>query len=131
MELADHRVEAPDLPAHGEDETPIPAISLQTYVERVLEVLDAQPEPVILVGLSHGGGGVTQAAEYRADKIETLVYLYAFLPRNGESLVDLARRDPDPNNNVLPHVVLAIRSSSSSTRAVSEVIVTRWLRSCS
>ncbi len=45
-----------------------------TEVERVCKTLDAQPEPVILVGHSMGGG-VTQTAEHRPGKINTLVYL--------------------------------------------------------
>jgi pimeloyl-ACP methyl ester carboxylesterase len=36
---------------------------------------------------------ITQAAEYRPDKIETLVYLAAFLPQNGRSLSELSKED--------------------------------------
>ncbi len=99
-----HRVEAPDLPGHGEDRTPPAEVTLQNYVERVCDVLDRQSEPVVLVGHSHGGIVITQTAEQRPDQIATLVYLCAYLPRDGESLVQLAQRDPDPNNNVLRHV---------------------------
>ncbi len=43
LERAGHDVEAPDLPGHGNDETPISEISLQTYADRVCRVLDEQP----------------------------------------------------------------------------------------
>lgn len=99
-----HGVEAPDLPGHGNDRTPPAEVTLESYVERVCDALDGQSEPVILVGHSHGGIVITQTAEERPDQIATLVYLCAFLPRDGESLVQLAQRDPDPDNNVLRHV---------------------------
>ncbi len=103
---AGHHVETPDLPGHGADATPVSEITLQRYVDRVCDVLDAQAEPVILVGHSHGGVVVTQAAEQRPGKIRTLVYLAGYLPRNGESLLDLARQDPDMSRNVLPFLDL-------------------------
>jgi pimeloyl-ACP methyl ester carboxylesterase len=50
---------------------------------------------VILVGHSLGGLAITQAAEYRPDKIKTLVYLTAFLLRNGQSRISVRDQDPD------------------------------------
>lgn len=90
-----HTVLAPDLPGHGDDTTPIPEITLRSYVDRIVDVLDAQREPVILVGHSSAGAAVTQAAEERPDKIATLAYLAAYLPRNGQSVMELAASDPD------------------------------------
>jgi pimeloyl-ACP methyl ester carboxylesterase len=100
-----HKVEAPDLPGHGTDKTPIPEISLKAYADRVCQILDTQPEPVILVGHSMGGLVITQAAEYRPEKISTLVYLSAILPRNGESLLQLAEGDKEAL--VLPNLIMA------------------------
>ncbi len=90
-----HGVRAPDLPGHGEDETPIPEITLGSYAERICEVLDEQDEPSILVGHSSGGVAVTQAAEHRPEKVEALVYLAAYLPQNGQSLLELVESDPE------------------------------------
>lgn len=99
-----HTVVAIDLPGHGEDKTPISEITLQCFVDRVCQALDAQPEPVILVGHSMGGVVITQTAEYRPDKIKTLVYLCAFLPRNGESLLQLAQQDTE--TLILPNLII-------------------------
>lgn len=93
LEKEGHKVEAPDLPGHGKDKTPIPEVSLRAYTDSICKTLDAQPEPVILVGHSMGGVVITQAAEYRPEKITTLVYLTAYLLRNGESIVQVAQRD--------------------------------------
>lgn len=80
-----HTVIAPDLPGHGLDKAPVAEQSLQTYVNRVCEIIDAQSEPVILVGHSMSGLTISQAAEYRPDKIRTLVYLTARLQQSGET----------------------------------------------
>ncbi|MBA3922407.1 MAG: alpha/beta fold hydrolase, partial [Nostocaceae cyanobacterium] len=88
LEQAGHKVIAPDLPSHGKDKTPIREVTLQSYTDRICEILTELIEPVILVGHSMGGLVITQVAEQCPDKIEKLVYLCAFLPGNGESLLD-------------------------------------------
>ena len=72
-----HLVEAPDLPGHGKDKTPIQEVTLQSCVDKVCSVIEAQSEPVILVGHSMGGIILSQVAEQIPDKIKTLVYLTA------------------------------------------------------
>ena len=109
-----HTAVARNLPAHGKDKTPIAEVSLQSYADRVCDILDAQPEPAILVGHSMGGIVITQAAEYRPDRIRTLVYLCAFLPRNGESLLQLAQ--PHPESLVLQNLVPANDQQSATVR---------------
>lgn len=90
---AGHGVIAPDLPGHGKDKTPARKVSLQSCVDRVVEILDRQPGPMTLVGHSTGGLTITQTAEQRPGKITALVYLSAFLLRNGERCVDI--HDPE------------------------------------
>lgn len=90
-----HTVIAVDLPGHGGDHTPVPHITLQSYAERVCAAIDAQSEPVILVGHSMGGMVISQTAEYRPHKIQTLVYLAAFLLRDGVSLFQVGTADPE------------------------------------
>ncbi len=109
-----HKVEAPDLPGHGRDKTPIPEISLQAYVDRVSQILDAQSEPVILVGHSMGGVVITQTAEYRPAKIKTLVFLCAYLPQNGESLLQLVNMDTEAL--ILPNLIMAEDQSYATFR---------------
>ncbi len=92
-----HTVVVPDLPGHGEDRTPIADVTLKAYTDRVCQVLDDQNESVILVGHSMGGIVITQVAEYRPEKIESLVYLTAVVPADGESLRQTIEeiRNPD------------------------------------
>lgn len=97
-----HTVAAPDLPGLGEDRTPAGGVTLADYAMRIAAALDAQSEPSILVGHSMGGMAISAVAELRPEKILRLVYLCAFLPRNGESLLMLEERNPDPR--VPPHI---------------------------
>ncbi len=101
---AGHEVVAPDLPGHGEDETPAAEVTLAAYAERVCDILDEQPEPVVLVGHSMGGIVTSEAAERRPEKIRMLVYLTAYLLPNGRSLVDAAQTDEE--TLVLPNMVV-------------------------
>jgi pimeloyl-ACP methyl ester carboxylesterase len=95
LEKDGHRVYAPDLPGHGSDKTPTSEIFLQSYVETVCKIIDAQDEPVILVGHSRGGIVISQTAEERARRIKCLVYLAAFLLRSNETMIQLAIEDTD------------------------------------
>ena len=93
LEAAGHTVVAPDLPGHGKDPTPIADVTLARYTDRICEVLDAQTEPVALVGHSMGGIVLTAVAEKRPMKIRVLVYLAAFLT-GGESLSSTMAQNP-------------------------------------
>lgn len=92
---AGHTVTAIDLPGHGADRSPLAAQTLDTYVACVSGAIDAHAEPVVLVGHSMGGVVVTQTAERRPEKVRALAYVCAFLPRDGQSLLDLARTDDE------------------------------------
>ena len=80
LAAAGHEVDTFDLPGHGADTTPHDQITLDTYAQRVAEVIGEEGEPVVLVGHSMGGIVVTQAAELVPERIARLVYLTAFLP---------------------------------------------------
>jgi len=95
LEAAGHTVLAPDLPGHGDDETPTASVTLKDYADRICEIAAAQSEPVILLGHSMAGVAITQAAEDCAEKVKALVYMCAFLPRNGDSLTTWASQDKE------------------------------------
>lgn len=93
LEAAGHTVLTVQLPARNDDNTPRPEATLAAYTEAVLEVVNAQAAPVVLVGHSFGGIVISAVAEAAPDKIDTLVYLAAYLPQNGDNLVTLAGND--------------------------------------
>lgn len=82
-----------NLPAHGIDLTAVNKITLKEYVKKVAEAVNKQPGKVILVGHSMAGVVVSQVAEQIPQKISKLVYVAAYLPRNGEDLLSLSKKD--------------------------------------
>lgn len=77
-------------------------VSLDIYRDTVVSALNKLPGKVILAGHSFGGIVISAAAEKAPEKIKTLVYVAAYLPRNGESLVSLAQQDADAK--IGPHL---------------------------
>jgi pimeloyl-ACP methyl ester carboxylesterase len=85
-----HQAKTIDLPGLGEDKTPIKDVTLDAYVSAVVKLINTFAEPVVLVGHSMGGMVITQVAELVPEKINTLIYLTAFSPCNGETLLKYA-----------------------------------------
>lgn len=86
LEAKGHKVVVIDLPGSGDDNTPINGRTLQAYTDKVVQTINAQTQPVILVGHSMGGIVISQANEVVATKIKKLVYVSAYLLKKGESL---------------------------------------------
>lgn len=92
LRAAGHDVIAPDLPAHGADDTPWWRATLGAYARRACEA--ARPAGrVIAVGHSLGGLVISEAANREPERFAALLYLAAFVPLPGESLMGLGRSD--------------------------------------
>ena len=91
LEAKGHTVIAPDMPGHGEDKLLIEDQNLEKYARAVEVLIEPLNEPVILVGHSFGGMIISQAACYIPNKIKRLVYVSAFLPRDGQSCVRITK----------------------------------------
>ncbi|MEJ1929257.1 alpha/beta hydrolase [Nostoc sp. NIES-2111] len=81
-----------NLPGHGTDVTPYAQIQLQTYVDAVKKAIGTRKN-VTLVGHSMAGIVISQVAEQIPGQIGQLVYVAAYLPRNGETLYQLSQQD--------------------------------------
>ena len=92
-----HDAIAVDLPGntYGEFDIPPAQVTLGAYANHVCKVLDQLDEPVVLVGHSLGGLTISQTAEYRPDKIRSLVYLTALLYKSGQIMKHVASRDSE------------------------------------
>ena len=66
---------------------------MKTTVEKICKLIDRVDGNVILVGHSKNGIMISQAAEYRPDKIEKLVYLAAYLIPNGKTQREYSIQD--------------------------------------
>ena len=93
LEAKGQKVIVVELPAHGNDMTSPAAVSIDVYRDKVIAAIQGVNGKVILVGHSMGGVVVTAVAEKIPSRIEKLVYIGAFLPANGQSLMDLAMTD--------------------------------------
>jgi pimeloyl-ACP methyl ester carboxylesterase len=105
LRAAGHDVETLDLPGQGEDDTPVAEVTLDRYARRVCEVL-AQGPPAVLVGHSMGGMVITQSAASCPEHVDRLVYVAAFLPADGESLIDLTHRPEGAGDAVQANLVV-------------------------
>lgn len=86
LQARGHDVAAIDLPSHGADSTPYQEVTLDAYADAIAA---AMGDDTILVGHSMAGYPITAAAEKAPQKIARLVYLCAYVPAAGKSLVDL------------------------------------------
>ena len=89
-------------------------MSLDTWVDHICQIVDTASEPVVLVGHSRGGIIISEVAERRPEKIALLVYLAAFLLRDGESLLPVVQRDG--TSLVLPNLVVSEDQTSSTIK---------------
>ncbi|MBI3249382.1 MAG: alpha/beta hydrolase [Deltaproteobacteria bacterium] len=91
LQAAGHAVFTPTLTGLGERFHLASAeVDLDTHVQDVVNLLEFEElRDVILVGHSYGGMVITGVTERAADRLQHVVYLDAFVPRDGQALVDL------------------------------------------
>lgn len=77
------------------DVPPNPLRGLAADAAHLASFLNTVTGPIILVGHSYGGAVITNAAVGNAN-VKALVYIDAFVPDQGESLLQLASTPPPP-----------------------------------
>jgi pimeloyl-ACP methyl ester carboxylesterase len=95
LEKAGQKVLLVSLPGHGDDQTPPNTLTMDVYRDKTIEVINSVPGKVLLVGHSMAGMVISAVAEKIPNKIDRLIYLAAYLPADGQSLLDLANTDKD------------------------------------
>jgi pimeloyl-ACP methyl ester carboxylesterase len=91
LRAAGHQVYTPTLTGLGErSHLASPAIDLATHVSDVANVVIYEDlAEVVLAGHSYGGMVITGVAERIPERLAQLVYVDAYVPFSGESLLDL------------------------------------------
>jgi pimeloyl-ACP methyl ester carboxylesterase len=91
MRAAGHRLVTPTYTGLGErDHLANPSIDLETHIQDVLNVIKYEDlRDIALIGHSYGGMVATGVADRARDRIAQLIYIDAFVPRHGQSLLDL------------------------------------------
>jgi pimeloyl-ACP methyl ester carboxylesterase len=106
LEQRGHTAEVFDLPGSGEDGTPVANVSLDAYVERITAQLDEHPDRAVLVPHSMGGIAATQTAALHPDKVEAIVYVCSFAPRDGQSLLALTQLPEGADDEIQANMVV-------------------------
>jgi pimeloyl-ACP methyl ester carboxylesterase len=91
LKLAGHRVLTPDLLSVDDGRHSLSLDPLRIWTDQIVELVEAQDEPVILVGHSRAGLVISGVAERVPEKIGLLVYLSAFLLKDGQTLNEIAQ----------------------------------------
>jgi putative intracellular protease/amidase len=81
-----------NLPAHGADNTYGVGVGLSDYVKTVSNAISKVNGKVILVGHSMAGAIISQVAENMPNKIDKLIYVAAYLPKNGEDISSITNK---------------------------------------
>ncbi|GAB2879913.1 alpha/beta fold hydrolase [Paraburkholderia jirisanensis] len=95
LEADGYKVVAVDLPGRPGNPAAPDKVSLDLYRDTVVTALDKLHHPAVVVGHSFGGIVISAVAEKAPKKIKTLVFLAAYLPHDGDSLVSMAQQDAD------------------------------------
>lgn len=88
-----HDVVTPDLPSHGNDRTPAWRTTLEGYARAIHDAARSMNAPPVVVGHSMGGFAMTEAANRYPGAFAGLIYVCAFVPEPGETLLGIALAD--------------------------------------
>ncbi len=115
-----------NLVGHGIDLTSPGKITMKSYVDQLTAVINQQPGKVRLVGHSMAGAIISQVAERIPAKIDKLIYVAAYLPRNGESIFSLAKQDQGSKVGT----ALAFNADQSAATIKKEVLPDAVCQDC-
>ena len=102
-----HDVTRPTLSGLGERSIPVQDVDLDMHIEDVIRHLYFERlDDIVLVGQSYAGMVVTGVVDRIPEKVARLVYVDAFVPRDGEALLDL----------VSPELAAEVRKSAVDRR---------------
>ena len=95
LEKNRHTVFAPDLPGH-EARSPLSysEITLERYVQRVVDIVNSVDGKVILVGHSLGGAVIEKAIdELDHSKLAKAIFVSGFIPEDGDIVGEILKAD--------------------------------------
>ncbi|KPQ07554.1 MAG: putative hydrolases or acyltransferases (alpha/beta hydrolase superfamily) [Rhodobacteraceae bacterium HLUCCA12] len=95
--------EAIDLPGHGADRTPLDQVTLDGYARAIVSAARRMHDgPVSILGHSMAGYAIAAAAIMAPEVVSRLIFLCAYVPQEGQSLVEM--RKAGPRQPLLPAI---------------------------
>lgn len=122
IEKLGHDARAVELPGRGDDKTPHSEITLDLWTKHVVEQASSGGRPPILVGHSLGGLTITRAAELSPNAFDSLIYLTAAVPPQGEAAISRSALSQVPYMHII---------NDGQTLTVTEEILPLLYNSCS
>jgi pimeloyl-ACP methyl ester carboxylesterase len=101
-----------DLAGRGGNNLPFVELSLTSHQQNATQAIAGEPMPVTLVGHSFAGVTISAIADATSDKINTLVYVAAYSPHSGQSLLTLT--PPDKNSKLGPLLTISKEKETAS-----------------
>ncbi len=95
LEQNGHTVTAVDLPGHGANRQDGLQVTTELYAQALVDLISKLDYPVVLAGHSMNGALISNVAEMIPQKIERLVYITAFLLKNGDSVYSAMEGDAE------------------------------------
>ncbi len=117
LEAKGHNVVVVNLLGHGKDDTVFSSISYEKYVSLIIDNVNKQSEKVILVGHSMAGLLIASVAEKLPSKIESLVFIAAFMPQSGDSVFGL--NNTDKQSQFGPNLIVSDDKSTATMKLES------------
>ena len=100
-----HAVTAIDLPGSGANKQPDSLVTTSAYIQSVVDAIQSLDHQVILVGHSMAGALISHVAELIPEKIERLIYVTAFLLKDGGTVLEAMQSDAD--GEALPEIIFS------------------------
>src|SRR5262249_37572103 len=126
LEAGGRSLEALDMPGRGDAPPPISECTLDASAARVCAALAAGSRPAIVVAHSMGGIIATQAAARCLNRFAALVYVAAFIPKDGQSLLALTKLPEGAGDQVQANIInegdppVAIMPPAASRKALDD-----------
>ena len=128
IRAAGHEVHHPTIAGNGKDADK--AVGLADAIQSIKDyITEHDLTDIILAGHSYGGFIITGVADAMMERVRRLVYWNAFVPYDGQSLIDLAPTLP-PDGQAAPYgearqIALALREKGqlpADLQSVPEMI---------
>jgi pimeloyl-ACP methyl ester carboxylesterase len=118
LEHQGHEVIVVDLPGRPSNPASPSEVSSEKYRDAIVKAIGGRRQ-VILAGHSLGGIQISNVAEAISDQIHALVYVAAYLPKDGDSLQSLSAKDQ--GSKVGANFVVSAGYKTASIKATEQV----------